>query len=104
MEKPNNQSLSPGWAVVASALFIFFWASGFVAAKYGLPYTEPFTFLTLRFLVALIILIPLAYIWRVHWPDNSTSLLHVVISGLLVQMEFNSPKLTLTLTLTLTLS
>ena len=88
MEKPNNQSLSPGWAVVASALFIFFWASGFVAAKYGLPYTEPFTFLTLRFLVALIILIPLAYIWGVHWPNNPTSLLHVVISGLLVQTTY----------------
>ena len=88
MVKPKNQSLSPGWAVVASALFIFFWASGFVAAKYGLPYTEPFTFLTLRFLVALIILIPLAYIWRVRWPNTPTSLLHVVVSGLLVQTTY----------------
>ena len=88
MEKPNNQSLSPAWAVVASALFIFFWASGFVAAKFGLPYTEPFTFLTLRFLIALIILIPLAYIWGVRWPNTPTSLLHVVISGLLVQTTY----------------
>ena len=72
MEKPNNESLAPGWVVVASALFIFFWASGFVAAKYGLPYTEPFTFLTLRFLIALIILTPLAFVWRVRWPTERT--------------------------------
>jgi drug/metabolite transporter (DMT)-like permease len=88
MEKPNYQSLSPGWVVVASVLFIFFWASGFVAAKYGLPYTEPFTFLTLRFLIALIILIPLAFVWRVHWPNTLASSLHVVIAGLLVQTTY----------------
>ncbi len=88
MEEPNKQSLSPGWIFVASALFIFFWASGFVAAKYGLPYTEPFTFLTLRFLVALIILIPLAFVWRVRWPNTVMSLLHVVIAGLLVQTTY----------------
>ena len=88
MEKPNNQSLAPGWVVVASALFIFFWASGFVAAKYGLPYTEPFTFLTLRFLIALIILTPLAFVWRVRWPNTLASTLHVVIAGLLVQTTY----------------
>lgn len=88
MEQPNNQTLSPGWVIVASVLFIFFWASGFVAAKYGLPYTEPYTFLTLRFLVALMILIPLAFVWRVRWPNTFTSLLHVVIAGLLVQTTY----------------
>ncbi len=33
----------------ASALFIFFWASGFISAKFGLPYAEPFIFMSLRF-------------------------------------------------------
>ena len=34
------------------ALFVFLWSTGFVGAKYGLPYAEPFTFLALRLLVA----------------------------------------------------
>lgn len=29
-------------------IFVLLWATGFIAAKWGLPYTEPFTFLTLR--------------------------------------------------------
>ena len=63
-EKP--QSLSLGLMVLLSALFVFFWASGFVAAKFGLPYAEPFTFLTLRFVLALAIMVPLMIIWRVR--------------------------------------
>ena len=38
MPEVKSQGLSPRWKAVASALFIFFWASGFIAAKFGLPY------------------------------------------------------------------
>ena len=34
------------------ALFVLLWSTGFVGAKYGLPYAEPFTFLGVRLLVA----------------------------------------------------
>jgi drug/metabolite transporter (DMT)-like permease len=38
--------------VLAAALFVLLWSTGFVGAKYGLPYAEPFTFLALRLLIA----------------------------------------------------
>lgn len=69
----------------ASALFVFFWASGFIAAKFGLPYSEPFTFLTLRFLVALAVLVPAAIMWKAEWPSSPVAVGHVVVAGLLVQ-------------------
>ena len=72
----------------ASALFIFFWGSGFIAAKFGLPYAEPFTFLTLRCLVARAILVPLAILWRAHWPSNPGAIGHVIVAGLLVQTTY----------------
>jgi drug/metabolite transporter (DMT)-like permease len=34
------------------ALFVLLWSTGFVGAKYGLPYADPFTFLSLRLGVA----------------------------------------------------
>lgn len=37
---------------VAPAVFVLLWSTGFVGAKYGLPYAEPFTFLALRLLIA----------------------------------------------------
>jgi drug/metabolite transporter (DMT)-like permease len=42
------------------ALFVLLWSTGFVGAKYGLPYAEPFTFLALRLVIAAALLAALA--------------------------------------------
>ena len=42
------------------ALFVLLWSTGFVGAKYGLPYAPPFTFLALRLGVAAALLAVLA--------------------------------------------
>jgi drug/metabolite transporter (DMT)-like permease len=85
MTDAKTQGLPPATMASASALFIFFWGSGFISAKYGLPYAEPFTFLTFRFLIALAILGPLCVLWRVAWPMGPAALCHVVVAGFLVQ-------------------
>jgi drug/metabolite transporter (DMT)-like permease len=36
-------------SILAAPLFVVLWATGFIGAKYGLPYIEPVTFLALRF-------------------------------------------------------
>ncbi len=77
--------LSRSWFIAASALFIFFWASGFVSAKYGFPYAEPFTFLTIRYAIALAILLPVVLALRVRWPQTRIEFVHVAIAGLGVQ-------------------
>jgi drug/metabolite transporter (DMT)-like permease len=41
-------------------LFVLLWSTGFVGAKYGLPYAPPFTFLALRLAVAAALLAVLA--------------------------------------------
>lgn len=42
------------------ALFVLLWSTGFVGARYAMPHAEPFTFLALRFALALLILVPVA--------------------------------------------
>jgi len=37
---------------LAPGAFVLLWSTGFVGAKYGLPYAEPFTFLALRLAIA----------------------------------------------------
>ena len=54
----SSPTMGNGMFAVMGGLFIFFWASGFVAAKYGLPYAEPFTLMTARFIVASAIMVP----------------------------------------------
>lgn len=45
-------------------LFVLRWSTGFIGAKYVLPYAEPFTLLFLRFALALSLLAPL--VWRLR--------------------------------------
>ena len=74
---------------VMGALFIFFWASGFVAAKYGLPYAEPFTLMTARFVVASAIMVPACFFLKTAWPWTSTAI-HILIAGFGIQVVYLS--------------
>jgi drug/metabolite transporter (DMT)-like permease len=48
----------------APALFVFLWSTGFIGAKYIVPYAEPFTFLTIRYFLAALILFAIAYAYK----------------------------------------
>ena len=39
----------------APALFVLLWSTGFIGARYGLPYVEPLTFLAVRMVFAVVI-------------------------------------------------
>ncbi|MEN3792575.1 DMT family transporter [Fulvimarina sp. MAC3] len=59
------------------------WSTGFIGARYSMPYAEPFTFLTLRFSLALAILCGLAVLLRAATPTRSQAL-HSMIAGSLI--------------------
>ena len=48
----------------APILFVLLWSTGFVGAKYGLPYADPFIFLASRVLIAAIILFVVALVMK----------------------------------------
>jgi drug/metabolite transporter (DMT)-like permease len=48
----------------APALFVLLWSTGFVGAKYGLPYADPFIFLSVRILIAAFILFAIALVLK----------------------------------------
>lgn len=74
----------------APALFVFLWSTGFVGAKYIVPYAEPFTFLTIRYFLAALILFAIAYAFKQPLKLNKDQfkasfavgiLLHVIYIG-----------------------
>jgi drug/metabolite transporter (DMT)-like permease len=64
--------------------FVIVWGSGFLATKTGIQYAAPFTFLSLRFIVGIIFLLPILVVVKPRWPANSTEWAHVIIAGLLM--------------------
>ncbi len=77
------QKLEKFAVYIAPGLFVVLWASGFIGAKFGLPYVEPLTFLTLRMVALVVILGVLSLITCPQWPD-AIGFRHSVIAGLLV--------------------
>lgn len=65
------------------ALFVWLWSTGFIGAKYGLPFAEPFTLLLIRMLLTLGLLAVLAWILKANWPGWRGAG-HLAITGLLV--------------------
>jgi drug/metabolite transporter (DMT)-like permease len=72
----------------APALFVCLWATGFIGGKLGLPYAEPLTFLLLRFIAVLSILIPVTLVMRAPWPGSKREWGHVAIAGLLLHAGY----------------
>jgi drug/metabolite transporter (DMT)-like permease len=66
------------------ALFVLLWSTGFVGAKYGLPYAEPFTFLSLRLGVAAALLGVLAVALRSAGMASRAQYGHASVAGLLL--------------------
>lgn len=75
----NTAAFRPLWPV----LFVLLWSTGFIGARFGLPYAEPLTFLLLRFGCAAALLTGLALAMRAPWPDRRTAA-HLAAAGLLV--------------------
>ncbi len=53
-----------GIRAITPLIFVLLWSTGFIGAKYILPYAEPFVFLTIRYLFATLILVALAKILK----------------------------------------
>lgn len=66
-------------------LFVLLWSTGFIGAKYGLPYAEPLTFLVARYVLVIGVMGLLALAMRAPWPASPREAIHIGVTGLLVQ-------------------
>lgn len=74
------------WLSPVPVFFVLLWSTGFVVAKFGLPYAPPLTFLFLRCIGVLLILVPCVLIWKASWPAGRIG--HVAVAGLLLQAGY----------------
>jgi len=65
-------------------IFVWIWSTGFLAAKYGLPYSEPFILLSYRFALTLVVLLPIIFIQKRKWADSWPDFFHLLIAGILI--------------------
>jgi drug/metabolite transporter (DMT)-like permease len=67
----------------APALFVVLWSTGFIGARYGMPYIEPLTFLAVRMGFAMVIMAAIALLADAQRP-NANEIGHSLVAGPLV--------------------
>ncbi len=64
-------------------LFVPLWSTGFIGAKFALPYIEPFTLLMIRMYLTLLVFLILILVYRSRWPDFRLGA-HSMVAGALI--------------------
>lgn len=77
------QRLEQAAIFCAPAVFVVLWSTGFIGGKYGLPYAEPFTYLSLRMIAVVAILGVVLLLTRPVWPSVA-GLGHSAATGSLI--------------------
>lgn len=88
--KPSGDSASAraAWlALGVPALFVVLWSTGFVFAKLGMTSAEAATFLVVRFIIVVPLLVILALLWRARWPSR-TETGHAAVVGVLMHVVY----------------
>ncbi len=75
-------------ASAAPLLFVLLWSTGFIGAKFGLPYAEPLTFLSTRYVLVIGLMGTVALAMRAPWPKDWRQAGHIGVTGLLVHAVY----------------
>lgn len=69
-------------------VFVVIWATGFIVARYGMPYAPPLTFLAIRFALSLVCFAVWIALARPPWPRDRAQWWHLAVTGLFIQAGY----------------
>lgn len=70
------------------AIFVLIWSTGFIVAKFGLPYAPPLTFLALRYFFSIVCFLVWIVLARAVWPLGRQQWLHLGVTGVLMHAGY----------------
>ncbi len=69
-------------------LFVFLWSTGFIGARFGLPFSEPLSFLLTRYLCVIALMMLIAVLSHAPWPKEPSQWWHIGVSGVLIHATY----------------
>lgn len=70
------------------AVFVLIWSTGFIVAKYGLPYAPPLSFLSIRYFLSIACFLIWIRAARAVWPTGRQQWLHLGVTGVLMHAGY----------------
>lgn len=81
-------STSTLWIRATPLIFVLIWSTGFIVARYGMPYAPPMSFLALRYALSVFCFLLWAYFSTASWPKQKSQWLHLAMTGILLQAAY----------------
>jgi drug/metabolite transporter (DMT)-like permease len=76
------------WVRAMPAVFVLIWSTGFIVARYGMPYAPPLKFLAVRYALSVLCFLVWVRIARVSWPRDRAQWGHLAVTGILMQAGY----------------
>jgi drug/metabolite transporter (DMT)-like permease len=70
------------------AVFVVIWSTGFIVARYAMPYAPPLKFLSLRYALSVAAFIAWALASRAAWPRGKAQFAHLAVAGILMHAGY----------------
>lgn len=77
-----------GWLRAMPAIFVLIWSTGFIVARYGMPYAPPLKFLAVRYALSLVCFGLWVALAKVAWPKERAQWRHLAVTGVLMQAGY----------------
>jgi len=69
-------------------VFVLIWSTGFVVARFGMPHSPPFSFLTIRYALSVLCFGVWIALARAEWPRGRTQWFHLAVTGVLMHAGY----------------
>ncbi len=82
---------TPADSIFARAMpvvFVLIWATGFIVAKFGLPYAPPLSFLSIRYALSILCFLVWCVVARAAWPRQGRQWAHLAVTGILMHAGY----------------
>lgn len=76
------------WLRAMPAVFVLIWSTGFIVARYGMPYAPPLKFLSVRYALSVVCFLVWVAAARVAWPRDRAQWGHLAVTGILMQAGY----------------
>jgi drug/metabolite transporter (DMT)-like permease len=84
----SDSQETTAWIRAMPVVFVMIWSTGFIVARYGMPYAPPFSFLLVRYICSILCFLPWILLARVAWPRDRAQWLHLSVTGILMHAGY----------------
>ena len=76
------------WLRLMPGVFVLIWSTGFIVARFGMPYAPPMSFLMWRYGLSILCFLIWVRWARVAWPSTQTQWMHLAVTGVLMHAGY----------------